>query len=98
MYQEVIKAVNREDKEAVDILVREIIKAIKSKTINCDRTFKTAVRQVTPKGYIITDLAGSERTVKCAIPGLTLKPGQFVWVTMPCGKLKDMYVSGVVGT
>lgn len=81
-------------------IAEEILKTIKyavdRKTINCDRTFKTAVRQVTSKGYIITDLAGSERTVKCAIPGVTLKPGQFVWVTMPCGKLKDMYISGIV--
>ena len=82
-------------------IAEEILKTIKyavdRKAINCDRTFKTAVRQVTPKGYVITDQAGSERTVKCAIPGVTLKPGQFVWATMPCGKLKDMYVSGVVG-
>lgn len=82
-------------------IAEEILKTIKyavdRKAINCDRTFKTAVRQVTPKGYIITDQAGSERTVKCAIPGVTLKPGQFVWATMPCGKLNDMYISGVVG-
>ena len=83
-------------------LGREIIKSIqimidkKLDNYRADRTFKTAVRQVTSKGYIITDLAGSERTVKCAIPGVTLKPGQFVWVTMPCGKLKDMYISGIV--
>lgn len=95
MYQDAIKVISREDKEAVDILVREIMKAIEGKAINCDRTFKTAVRQVTPKGYVITDEAGSERTVKCTIPGVTLRPGQFVWITMPCGKLKDMFVSGV---
>lgn len=83
-------------------LGREIIKSIqiiidkKLENYRADRTFKTAVRQITPKGYIITDLAGSERTVKCAIPGVTLKPGQFVWATMPCGKLKDMYISGIV--
>lgn len=96
MIQNEIKLINKEDKEAVDILVREIAKAINEKTINCDRTFKTAVRQITPKGYIVTDQSGSERTVKCAIPEVTLKPGQFVWVTMPCGKLKDMYISGIV--
>jgi len=81
-------------------IAEEILKTIKyavdRKTINCDRTFKTAVRQITPKGYIVTDQSGSERTVKCAIPEVTLKPGQFVWVTMPCGKLKDMYISGIV--
>lgn len=81
---------------------QEILKSIQTMVdlsiANCkfDRTFKTAVRQITPKGYIVTDQSGSERTVKCAIPGVTLKPGQFVWATMPCGKLKDMYISGIV--
>lgn len=84
-------------------LGKEIIKSIqlmidkKLENYGADCTFKTAVRQVTPKGYVITDLAGSERTVKCAIPGATLKPGQFVWATIPCGKLKDIYISGIVG-
>jgi hypothetical protein len=81
---------------------KEILKSIqiiidkKLENYRADRTFKTAVRQITPKGYIVTDQSGSERTVKCAIPGVTLKPGQFVWATMPCGKLKDMYISGIV--
>ncbi len=82
-------------------IAEEILKTIKyavdRKTINCDRTFKTAVRQVTSKGYIITDLAGSERTVKCAIPGVTLKPGQFVWVKEPMGKLNEIHICGVAG-
>lgn len=84
-------------------LGKEIIKSIqimidkKLENYRADRTFKTAIRKVTPKGYIITDQAGSERTVKCAIPGVTLKPGQFVWATIPCGKLNDIYISGVVG-
>ena len=84
-------------------LVREIIKSIqimidkKLDNYRADRTFKTAVRQVTSKGYIITDLAGSERTVKCAIPGVTLKPGQFVWVKEPMGKLNEIHICGVAG-
>ena len=49
MIQNEIKLINKEDKEAVDILVREIAKAINEKTINCDRTFETAVRQIHPK-------------------------------------------------
>ena len=84
-------------------LGKEIIKSIqimidkKLENYRADRTFKTAIRKVTPKGYIITDQAGSERTVKCTIPGVTLKPGQFIWATIPCGKLNDIYISGVVG-
>ena len=61
-----------------------------------DRTFKTSVRRITSKGYVITDEAGSERTVECVIPGITLYVGQAVWATMPCGKLNDLYISGVV--
>lgn len=83
-------------------LGKEILKAIqimidkKLAAFRVDHTFKTAVRQATPKGYTITDEAGCERTVPCAIPGVTLHPGQYVWATMPCGKLKDLYISGVV--
>ena len=51
---------------------KEILKSIqiiidkKLENYRADRTFKTAVRQITPKGYIVTDQSGSERTVKCA--------------------------------
>lgn len=66
---------------------------------NCkvDRTYKTGIKRVTSKGYVVLDDAGSERTVQCAIPGVELKPMQMVWVTMPQGKLNDMFISGVVG-
>jgi hypothetical protein len=80
----------------------EILKSIqimidrKLASYRADRTFKTAVRKATPKGYVITDEAGSERTVKCAVPGVTLAPGQFVWATMPCGRLNDLHISGIV--
>lgn len=80
----------------------EILKSIQimiDRKLACyraDHTFKTAVRKTTPKGYVITDEAGNERTVKCAVPGVTLAPGQFVWATMPCGRLNDLHISGVV--
>lgn len=81
-------------------IAEEILKTIKyavdRKAINCDKTFKTAIRKVTPKGYVITDLAGSERTVKCSIPGIELKTGQIVWVKEPMGDLKNLHIVGVV--
>lgn len=95
MIQNEIKLINKEDKEAVDILVREIIKAINRKSINCDHTYKTAIKKVTRKGYVVLDEAGCERTVPCGIPNVTLRAGQYVYVTLPQGKLNDMYISGV---
>lgn len=62
-----------------------------------DRTYKTIVKKITRKGYVVLDEAGSERTVPCAIPGVELRLMQSVWVTMPQGKLNDMFISGVAG-
>ena len=88
-------SVNKEDKEAVDILVKEIVKAIRQKEEKCDRTYRSVIKEVTPKGYVVLDEAGGERTVKCCIPGVTLNKMQRVLVTVPCGKLGEMFVSGV---
>lgn len=80
----------------------EILKSIQSmvdKSISnykADRTFKTVVKRVTPKGYVILDESGCERVVKCCISNVSLKAGQMVWVKIPCGKIKDMHVVGVV--
>lgn len=82
-------------------LADEILKTIKyavdRKTINCDRTYKSIVKRITTKGYVILDHAGSERAVLCSIPGVTLKSGQMVWVKEPMGDLKGLHICGVVG-
>lgn len=80
----------------------EILKSIQSmvdKSISdykADRTFKTAIKQVTPKGYVILDESGSERTIGCCIPNITLYAGQMVWVKIPMGDVKGMYICNVV--
>ena len=80
----------------------EILKSIQSmvdKSIGdykADRTFKTVIKQVTPKGYVILDEAGSERTVDCCIPNIALYAGQMVWVKIPMGDVKGMYICNVV--
>lgn len=80
----------------------EILKSIQSmvdKSIGdykADRTFKTVIKQVAPKGYIILDESGSERTVGCCIPNITLYAGQMVWVKIPMGDIKGMYICNVV--
>lgn len=77
----------------------EILKAIKfavdRKAVDCDRTYRTVVQSVTDKGYVILDESGAERTVKCCIPGATIKAGQPVWVTMPKGSVSGSHITGV---
>ena len=78
----------------------EILKAIKyavdRKAVNCDVTYKSRIKTVNNKGYVVSDRSGNERTVKCCIPGLDLKVGQSVWVKEPMGKLSDLHIVGVV--
>ena len=78
----------------------EILKAIKyavdRKAINCDITYKSRIKTVNKKGYVILDRAGGERTVKCCIPGLELKAGQMVWIKEPMGRLSDIHICGIV--
>lgn len=87
---------NQEDIEAVNVLVREIVKAIRGKAINCDRTYKTVIKRIDKKGYVILDETGSERTVPCCIPGITLRVGQMILVKEPMGQLKDLHICGIV--
>lgn len=82
-------------------LGKEILKSIQimiDKKLNnykADRTYESVVKRITPKGYVILDRAGSERTVPCCIPGLALKEGQMVWVKEPMGDLKGIHICGV---
>lgn len=78
-----------------DEIIKTIQYAIEKKTINCDRTFKTVIKQVTPKGYVILDESGSERCVGCCIPNVSLRAGQMVWVKIPMGDVKGMYICNV---
>lgn len=77
----------------------EILKAIKyavdRKTVNCDKTYKSVIKSINSNGYVVLDDSGSERTVKCCIPNLTLNVGQCVWIKEPMGKLSNMHICGV---
>lgn len=79
-----------------DEIIKTIKYAVDRKTINCDRTYKTVIKRVVKKGYVILDETGSEWTVKCCIPGVELRTGQVVYVKMMQGQLKDMHICGVV--
>lgn len=66
---------------------------------NCkvDRTYQSIIKRITPKGYVILDSSGCERTVQCCIPELALKEMQKIWVKEPMGDLKGIHICGVVG-
>ncbi len=79
----------------------EILKSIQTmvnKSIaNCkvDITYKSVIKEITPKGYVILDRTGSERTVKCAMPNIELCKGQTVWVKIPMSDIRNMHIVGV---
>ena len=80
----------------------EIFKSIQTMVdraiANCkvDRTYESIVKEITPKGYVVLDNTGSERTVQCSIPNLNLRKMQRVWVREPMGSLKKLHICGVV--
>lgn len=83
-------------------LGNELLKAIqiminrKFRNYKADRTYESVIKEITPKGYVVVDNTGSERTVSCCIPGLELRKMQRVWVREPMGNLKKLHICGVV--
>lgn len=61
-----------------------------------DRTYRSVVKRVVPKGYVVLDESGCERTVPCCIPGIELKNGQNVWLKVPLNDLKGLHICGIV--
>ena len=82
----------------------EILKSIQTmidRKINnykADRTYKSVIKSINKKGYVILDETGSERTVQCCIPGIELRVGQYVWVKEPMSDLRNLHIVGVVKT
>lgn len=67
---------------------------------NCkvDRTYQSIIKRITPKGYVVLDNTGCERTVQCCIPNVELKPMQRVYVKEPLGNLNELHICNVVGS
>lgn len=63
---------------------------------NSDRTYKSVIKRIDKKGYVIIDRTGSERTVKCCIPGIEFRVGQSIWVKEPMGHIADLHICGIV--
>lgn len=80
-----------------DEILKTIKYALDRKETNCDRTYKSVIKSINKKGYVILDETGSERTVQCCIPNIELRVGQYVWVRIPMGRLNDLHICGVVG-
>jgi len=80
-----------------DEIIKTIKYAIDEKAINCDRTYKSVIKDITPKGYVVLDNTGNKRTVQCCIPDLKLRKMQVVWVKEPMGRLADLHICGIVG-
>lgn len=82
---------------------KEIIKSIqtmidrKLDNYKTDRTYRSVIKSITPKGYVIIDETGSERTVQCCIPGVSLKTGDSVLVKIPNGNLQQIHIAGING-
>lgn len=79
-----------------DEILKTIKYAVDRKTVNCDRTYRTTIKRITKKGYVIIDQTGQERTVPCGIPNVELRLMQSVYVKEPMGRLKELHICGVV--
>lgn len=81
----------------------EIFKSIQGMVDKCignyksDHTYQSIIKRITPKGYVVLDESGQERTAKCCIPGVGLKIGDSVLVKIPNGNLKQLHIVGVSG-
>ena len=82
---------------------KEILKSIqimidkKLDNYKADITYESVIKNITPKGYVVLDRAGSERTVQCCIPNIELRPTQKVWVKEPGSDLNKIHICGVIG-
>lgn len=81
-----------------DEIIRSIQTMVDRRIANhkTDRTYRSVIRAITSKGYVVLDDTGNERTVKCCIPNVTLQTGQSVWVKEPMGNLKALHICGVI--
>ena len=82
--------------EAVVTMAKQIAKSLQYSETAFDKTFISVVQTVNENGtYDVLDDYGVVRNVVLALPNVTLSVGQRVYVTIPCGDLKKMYISGV---
>lgn len=88
---------SKEDVDAVNILVKEIMKAIRGNEVKSDHTYQSVIKRTTKKGYVVLDESGNERIAECCIPGIELNVGDHVLVKIPDGDLKQIHIVGIRG-
>lgn len=82
--------------EMIDTLAKQIKKSLQYSADDYDRTYISIIQSVNSNGtYDVVDEFGTQRNVVLAIPDVTLTVGQRVYITIPRGELKNMYISGV---
>ena len=91
-----MKNINEETNQMIESLAKEIAKALAHASSDYDKTFISVVKQKNSDGtYNVLDNYGNIRTCVLALPNVTLSEGQRVYVTIPCGNIKNMYISGI---
>ncbi len=76
--------------ESARLLFEQELNAFKA-----DRTYRSVIRRIDKKGYVILDRAGNERIVTCCIPNVSLRVGQGVFVKEPMGDLRLIHICGI---
>lgn len=76
--------------KAINTIIDEKIGSYKA-----DRTFISVIKKNANGIYVMLDDSGSDRTVKCCIPNISLNVGKRAYVKIPMGKLSNMHFCGV---
>jgi hypothetical protein len=76
-----------------DSIWQAVQTAIKSNTINADRTLQARIISVEPNNKYVVSLQGAVYTVPC-INSNTYAVNEAVWVTLPQGDYSSMYITG----
>ena len=86
----------KEYQEMIETLAKQIKKSLQYSSGDFDKTYISIIQKVNGNGtYDVIDEFGTQRNVVLALPNVTLSVGQRVYVTIPRGELKNMYISGV---
>ena len=92
IYGGIVVDLGKELLKTIQIMINRTLRNYK-----VDRTYRTVIKRIDKKGYVITDETGSERTVPCGIPNIELRPMQSVYVKEPLGNLNELHICSIAG-
>ena len=90
IYGGIVVDLGKELLKTIQIMINRTLKNYK-----VDRTYRTIIKRITSKGYVILDETGQERTVPCCIPNIELRPMQSVYVKEPLGRINELHICGI---